>query len=51
MDQQLHHIIIVKHVDELRIIVKNLKKKPFIDRLYTAPVVYKLRQRMLDNGR
>ena len=36
--------------DELQLIVNNLKEKPFIDRLYTAPVVYKLRQRMLDNG-
>jgi hypothetical protein len=36
--------------DELKIIIKNLKEKPFIDRLYTAPVVYKLRQKMLENG-
>ena len=37
-------------VDELKKIVKNLKDKPFIDRLYTAPVVYRLRQKMIDNG-
>lgn len=39
-----------KSVKELSLIVNNLKTKPFIDRLYTAPVVYRLRQKMLENG-
>jgi hypothetical protein len=39
-----------KSVDELKFIVQQLKTKSFIDRLYTAPVVYKIRQRMIDHG-
>ena len=37
-----------KTVSELTSVIKNLKDKPFIDRLYTAPVVYRLRQRVLE---
>lgn len=33
-------------VAELKIIIENLKTKPFIDRLYTAPVLYRLTKRM-----
>jgi hypothetical protein len=32
--------------EELSVVVNNLKEKPFIDRLYTAPIVYKLKERM-----
>ena len=39
-----------KTCDDLKIIINNLKEKPFIDRLYTAPVVYRLRQKMIENG-
>ena len=36
--------------EELQLVVDNLKIKSFIDRLYTAPVVSKLRQKFIDNG-
>lgn len=36
--------------DELQTVTTNLKTKPFIDRLYTAPVVYKLCERMKKCG-
>lgn len=36
--------------DELKIIVENLKKKSFIDRFYTAPIVYRLNERLKSNG-
>ncbi|QKF93615.1 helicase [Fadolivirus algeromassiliense] len=39
-----------KTVNQLSNVIKNLKEKPFIDRLYTAPVVYRLRQKLLENG-
>ena len=39
-----------KSVNDLKLIIQNLKEKPFIDRLYTAPVVYRLRERMIDYG-
>lgn len=39
-----------KSCEELQIIVNNLKTKPFIDRLYTAPVLYRLRKRFIENG-
>jgi len=35
-----------KSCGELKKIVDNLVQKPFIDRLYTAPIVYKLREKM-----
>lgn len=37
-----------KTTEELKVIIENLKSKPFIDRLYTAPVIYKLQQRLLE---
>lgn len=36
--------------EELQIIVNNLKTQSFIDRLYTAPVLYRLRKRLLENN-
>jgi len=39
-----------KTVDELARILELIKDKPFIDRLYTAPVVYKIRNRMIENN-
>lgn len=39
-----------KTTDQLKIIINNLKTKPFIDRLYTAPIVYKLQQRLTEYG-
>lgn len=39
-----------KTVDELSQIVENLKTKSFIDRLYTAPIIFKLYKQLTDNG-
>ncbi|ARF09724.1 hypothetical protein Indivirus_2_103 [Indivirus ILV1] len=39
-----------KTSNELKIVIENLKAKPFIDRLYTAPVIYKLHQRLEEFG-
>ena len=39
-----------KNISELKYVILQLKTKPFIDRLYTAPIVYKLRKRMLEFG-
>ena len=36
--------------DELKKIIDSLKTRSFIDRMYTAPLLYKLRQKMIDNG-
>ena len=38
------------NMEELIVIIENLKTKPFIDRLYTAPVIYRLSERMKEMG-
>lgn len=38
------------NVDELKLVIKQLKTKPFIDRLYTAPVVYRLKTKIESFG-